>query len=124
MVHARPCARDGGRPRRYLAFLAAPFSKVTRITLLLVTASPSGGFSGLWCSLCNADLALSVAVTTASTLVSVPLMPASGAGRGTNAFKMPLLRAQRILEPAVEISATFGSGDLDRAPRGATLVLL
>jgi len=60
----------------YLAFLVAPFSKVTRITLLLVTASPSGGFSGLWCSLCNADLALSVAVTTASTLVSVPLMPA------------------------------------------------
>ena len=30
------------------------------ITLLVVTSSPGGGFSGWWCFLCNADLALSV----------------------------------------------------------------
>jgi len=48
---------------------------VTAVTLLIVTTSPSGGFSGLWCSLCNADLALSVAVTTASTLVSCGMLP-------------------------------------------------
>ena len=40
-----------------------------------MTTSPGGGFSGLWCYLSNADLALSVAMTTASTLVSVVALP-------------------------------------------------
>ena len=57
----------------FLATTTAPLSLETRITLLLVTVAPSGGFSGLWCSVGNADLALSVAVTTASTLVSALL---------------------------------------------------
>lgn len=45
------------------------------ITLLAVTCSPGGAFSNWWCSLFNADLALSVAMTTVSTLASVVMMP-------------------------------------------------
>ena len=52
-----------------------PQPSVTAVTLLVITTSPSGGFSGFWCSVCNADLALSVAITTASTLVSCAALP-------------------------------------------------
>ena len=52
-----------------------PQPDVTAITLLVICTSPSGGFSGFWCSLWNADLALSVAVTTASTLASCLVLP-------------------------------------------------
>jgi hypothetical protein len=45
------------------------------IMLLIVTSSPGGGFSGWWCSLCNADIALSIAMTTVSTLFSIALLP-------------------------------------------------
>ncbi|KAG8459606.1 hypothetical protein KFE25_000962 [Diacronema lutheri] len=45
------------------------------IMLLIVTSSPGGGFSGWWCNVCNADLALSVAMTTVSTIFSVALLP-------------------------------------------------
>ena len=45
------------------------------VTLLLVTTSPGGGFSGVWCSLSNADLALSVAMTTASTIACIAALP-------------------------------------------------
>ena len=41
---------------------------VTGITLLVVTSSPGGSYSNWWCSLFNADLALSVAMTTASSV--------------------------------------------------------
>lgn len=52
-----------------------PQPAVTAVTLLVITTSPSGGFSGFWCSVMNADLALSVAVTTASTLASCAILP-------------------------------------------------
>lgn len=45
------------------------------IILLVVTSSPGGSFSNLWCSMFNADLALSVAMTSISTLLSVVLLP-------------------------------------------------
>ena len=45
------------------------------ITLLVVTSSPGGSYSNWWCSLFNADLALSVAMTTASTLLSAVTLP-------------------------------------------------
>jgi len=47
------------------------------ITLLIVTASPGGSYSNWWCSLFNADLALSVAMTALSTILSVALLPAN-----------------------------------------------
>lgn len=45
------------------------------ITLLIVTSSPGGSYSNWWCSLFNADLALSVAMTALSTIVSIAFLP-------------------------------------------------
>eukprot|EP00976_Prorocentrum_cordatum_P092951 1189165-Prorocentrum_minimum.AAC.1 len=49
--------------------------KTQGIILLVVTSSPGGSYSNWWCSLFNADLALSVAMTAASTLASVAMLP-------------------------------------------------
>ena len=59
----------------FVALTIFPQSPATAISLLVVTTSPGGGFSGFWCFLSNADLALSVAMTTASTLASVVALP-------------------------------------------------
>lgn len=53
------------------------FTQPMGITLLVVTASPGGSFSNWWCSLFNADLALSVAMTSVSSILSVGLLPAN-----------------------------------------------
>lgn len=45
------------------------------LILLVVTSSPGGSYSNWWCSLFNADLALSVAMTTASTIISMAMLP-------------------------------------------------
>jgi len=45
------------------------------VTLLVVTSSPGGSYSNWWCSLFNADLALSVTMTGISTLLSVVMLP-------------------------------------------------
>lgn len=45
------------------------------ITLLVVTSSPGGSYSNLWCSLFNADLALSVTMTAFSTILSILMLP-------------------------------------------------
>jgi len=45
------------------------------ITLLIVTASPGGSYSNWFCSLFNADLALSVTMTAASTILSMGFLP-------------------------------------------------
>lgn len=47
------------------------------ITLLVITSSPGGTFSNLWCSLFNADLALSVTMTAVSTILSTVMLPAN-----------------------------------------------
>jgi len=47
------------------------------LTLLIVTASPGGSYSNWWCSMFNADLALSVAMTALSTILSIVLLPAN-----------------------------------------------
>ena len=59
----------------FLALLLFPQPPATAISLLIVTTSPGGGFSGFWCFAANADLALSVAMTTASTIVSMIALP-------------------------------------------------
>lgn len=48
---------------------------VTGITLLVVTSSPGGSYSNWWCSLFNAELALSVTMTAISTLLSTVMLP-------------------------------------------------
>lgn len=45
------------------------------ITLIIVVSSPGGSYSNWWCSLMNADLALSVTMTTASTFLSMGFLP-------------------------------------------------
>ena len=45
------------------------------VTLLVVTSSPGGSYSNWWCSLFNAELALSVTMTAISTLMSIVMLP-------------------------------------------------
>jgi predicted Na+-dependent transporter len=47
----------------------------TGVILLIVTSSPGGSYSNWWCSIFNADLALSVAMTAISTCLSAVLLP-------------------------------------------------
>jgi len=54
---------------------SSEFTQPMGITLLVVTASPGGSFSNWWCSLFNADLALSVAMTSVSSVLSIGLLP-------------------------------------------------
>eukprot|EP00581_Thalassiosira_minuscula_P001643 CAMPEP_0183739086 /NCGR_PEP_ID=MMETSP0737-20130205/56175_1 /TAXON_ID=385413 /ORGANISM="Thalassiosira miniscula, Strain CCMP1093" /LENGTH=420 /DNA_ID=CAMNT_0025973789 /DNA_START=353 /DNA_END=1615 /DNA_ORIENTATION=- len=59
-------------------FLVVKFFELEQsvgICLLVVTSSPGGSYSNWWCSMFNADLALSVTMTAISTLLSVILMP-------------------------------------------------
>lgn len=70
----------------FLQFIILPFlgfitvkllkmDKVNGIMLLVITSSPGGSYSNWWCSLFNADLALSVTMTAISTIVSMVIMP-------------------------------------------------
>lgn len=45
------------------------------LLLLIIMSSPGGSYSNWWCSLFNADLALSVAMTTVSTFSSMFMLP-------------------------------------------------
>ncbi|KAL7541230.1 hypothetical protein ACHAXR_011248 [Thalassiosira sp. AJA248-18] len=59
-------------------FLVVKFFELNEsvgISLLVVTSSPGGSYSNWWCSIFNADLALSVTMTAISTIMSVVLMP-------------------------------------------------
>lgn len=70
----------------FLQFVVLPFlgflvvrtlnmSYAMGITLLVVTSSPGGSYSNWWCSMFNADLALSVTMTAISTVLSVIALP-------------------------------------------------
>jgi hypothetical protein len=49
--------------------------RIDGIMLMVVVSSPGGAYSNWWCSLSNADLALSVASTACSTVLSAALLP-------------------------------------------------
>lgn len=49
--------------------------KATGITLMVLTSSPGGSYSNWWCSMFNADLALSVTMTAISTILSTVFLP-------------------------------------------------
>ena len=62
----------------FLGFLSCKLFKldaVYGITLLILCSSPGGSYSNWWCSLFNADLALSVAMTTCSTFAAMVMLP-------------------------------------------------
>lgn len=58
-----------------VSFQQYGFTQPMGLTLLVVTSSPGGSYSNLWCSMFNADLALSVAMTAVSTLLSILMLP-------------------------------------------------
>jgi len=60
-----------------VAFTSSGFTQPMGVSLLVVTASPGGSYSNWWCSLFNASLALSVGMTTVSSLLSIGLLPAN-----------------------------------------------
>jgi predicted Na+-dependent transporter len=45
------------------------------LLLLVVTSSPGGSYSNWWCSLFNAELALSLAMTSVSSILSIAFLP-------------------------------------------------
>lgn len=59
----------------YASAKAFDLDPVFGVSLLAVTSSPGGAYSNWWCSLFNADLALSIAMTTCSTMVSMVFTP-------------------------------------------------
>ena len=59
----------------YLSTKLFRLDAVLGVTLLILCSSPGGTYSNWWCSIGNADLALSVAMTTVSTLVSMVMLP-------------------------------------------------
>lgn len=97
----------------FLTVVAFRLKDVYGITLLIVTSSPGGSYSNLWCSLFNADLALSVAMTTASTVVSSVMLPLnliiyiSAAYQESGAHKH-LNWVALFISIAIVITAVFG----------------
>jgi len=62
----------------FLGFLSVKMLNLNEpmgLTLLVVTSSPGGSFSNWWCSIFNADLALSVTMTAISTLLAIIMLP-------------------------------------------------
>ena len=51
------------------------FTPAMGLTLLVLTSSPGGSYSTWWCSQFNADLPLSVAMTTVSSILGVFVLP-------------------------------------------------
>ena len=72
------------------------------VALLVVTSSPGGSYSNWWCSLFNADLALSVAMTTVSSLLSMAMLP-------LNLFLYTFLAYGRSEEESVVQALDFGT---------------
>lgn len=55
--------------------IAYGLEKTFATVLIILVSSPGGAYSNFWCSMSNADLALSVAMTTVSTLASLFMLP-------------------------------------------------
>lgn len=59
----------------YITVKLFDFDHASGLILLVVTSSPGGSYSNWWCSMFNADLALSVTLTAISTCLSVIILP-------------------------------------------------
>ena len=62
----------------FLGFLSVKMfhlDNVAGLMLLIVTSSPGGSFSNWWCSVFNADLALSITMTSINTVISMIMLP-------------------------------------------------
>jgi predicted Na+-dependent transporter len=83
------------------------FSNAIGISLLVVTASPGGSYSNWWCSLFNAELALSVAMTSVSSLLSIGLLPANLLLYGWLAYGVVMGGESINLVAALDFGAIF-----------------
>ncbi|KAG7370987.1 bile acid:sodium symporter [Nitzschia inconspicua] len=83
------------------------FSTAMGISLLVVTASPGGSYSNWWCSLFNAELALSVAMTSVSSLLSIGLLPANLLLYGWLAFGVVLGNESINIVASLDFGAIF-----------------
>jgi predicted Na+-dependent transporter len=61
----------------FVSVKAFNLSTAVGTILLVITSSPGGSYSNWWCSLFNAELALSVTMTGVSTLLSLIMLPAN-----------------------------------------------
>jgi predicted Na+-dependent transporter len=77
------------------------------VSLLVLTASPGGSYSNWWCSLFNAELALSVAMTSVSSLLSIGLLPANLLLYGWLAFGVVLGDENVNLVASLDFGAIF-----------------
>lgn len=59
----------------FLVVSIAQPEKHIGITLMILVSSPGGAYSNWWCSLFNADLAMSVAMTAISTVFAAGMLP-------------------------------------------------
>eukprot|EP01059_Diplonema_ambulator_P009216 TRINITY_DN19058_c0_g1_i1.p1 TRINITY_DN19058_c0_g1~~TRINITY_DN19058_c0_g1_i1.p1 ORF type:complete len:385 (+),score=30.68 TRINITY_DN19058_c0_g1_i1:71-1225(+) len=59
----------------YLSVVWMDVNQIVSVALLITCMSPGGAFSNWFCSLFNADLALSIAMTTCSTLLALAILP-------------------------------------------------
>lgn len=59
----------------YIMCVAFSLPIAVGVTLIIVVSSPGGSYSNWWCSIFNADLGLSVSMTTASTILSIGFLP-------------------------------------------------
>jgi len=59
----------------FIAVKVLQLDETMGVTLLVVTSSPGGSYSNWWCSMFNADLALSVTMTAISTILSIVMLP-------------------------------------------------
>ena len=97
---------------------------ITGIPLLVVCSSPGGSYSNLWCSMFNTDLALSVAMTTVSTIMSTGMLPFNlwlyvtqvyGANAGINwaGLFIPIAMTIFAISSGLLASHFIGSSDYD-----------
>ena len=59
----------------FLVVVAFSLPAEIGITLLVITSSPGGSYSNWWCSIFNAELALSVTMTACSTILACIMLP-------------------------------------------------
>lgn len=88
--------------------------------LLLVTSSPGGAFSNFSCAVFNADLALSISMTTLSTLLAVGMLPLNTYIYVGLLFghSVPVDYARLLIAVAIVVTATLlGVGVGERFPR-------
>ena len=70
------CCQFGVMPLLgFLVTKAFALDPVRGTVLLIIASSPGGAFSNWWCALGNADLALSIAMTTTSTVFCLFMLP-------------------------------------------------